>query len=134
MSRLAAVVVAAIIVMAAWYLGRPEPHAAPPPSPSVAGWEDLGECAGTYSFDGKLFLELRSNGQAEISGDGTKAGRWVLRDNLYRITFAEETITYSKIEVDDIVCMLIKGDARSADLHTSWFKRLPAEPVRDEYD
>ena len=128
----AIVLIAAAALMAVGYLASGKRSASAPPVDRVSGYDELGECSATTSFDGRHWLALYSDGKAELTGmssDETKAGRWELRGKLYRVTFAGRTAFYSRMEVDDLACFLVKSDATAADLPSSWFAIPPQRPA-----
>lgn len=118
--------VAAVVLMAAGYLFSDKRSTSAPQvfEDRVAGYEELGECSATTSFDDRSVMGLHSDGHAEVSGDaGTKVGRWSFSDGRYRVTVAGETTIYTRVEVDPVACILVKGDRTAADLTASWFAR-----------
>lgn len=124
-------IVAAILLMAAAsYLSDKRSASAPQViADSVPGHAALGECVATLSFDDRSTLELRDDGHAEVSGDAPKVGRWSFSDGLYQVTFGGETTAYTRVEVESVACMLIKGTPSAADLLGSWFASAPQPPA-----
>ena len=94
-----AIVLAAAALMAVGLVSGKRSASAPPVD-RVSGYDELGECSATTSFDGRHWLALYSDGKAELTGmssDETKAGRWELRGNLYRVTLAGRTALFESL-------------------------------------
>lgn len=99
--------------------------------PPASGWEELGLCSNTLSFDQHKGLELAGDGVATMAdysadedGHLLRHGEWRYDAGAkkYSITLDGETNDYSLVSPDHIgTCMLIKGDIAAADLIASWF-------------
>lgn len=128
----------AVLIYVSIMIGRPEP-------PLVPGWEDLGRCIFTMSFDGMKELALSDNHQAvlydlskkEYWESPTIEGTWSFDETTHRYALALNDVvtTYSVVAPrsavtsdETVACVLVKGDLGAADMRASWFS-----PVIDDH-
>jgi hypothetical protein len=119
---------------------------APPPSPTIPGWDDLASCAFLTSLDNKNNLTLTEERGVElvksaVDEDGAETesklqGRWSYDpgSKRYSITLEGDTATYTLVSRGEpATCILVKGDLGAADLHASWFS-FPSNDDVPDYD
>jgi hypothetical protein len=113
---------------------------AEPPDP---GWEDLGHCFFTMSFDGTKGLSLSYTRQATLYDYAKMVGRkevtvegtWTFDEaaKRYAVTLDGAVTTYSVVAPEQTaVCILVKGDLGAADLRASWFSPVHFDDDGDD--
>ena len=104
----------------------------PPPVARAAridapGFEALGSCTDTVSVEGNKKLSLSEDGRAAVSGSDeaeTIKGNWRFSGAAYNVTFPGISATYKLVTVENVMCMLVKGEMGNANLHESWVASL----------
>jgi hypothetical protein len=110
-------------------------------APLVPGWEGLGRCTFTISFDGTKEFALSYNHQAVLydhskkknAGYPTIKGTWSFDEmtHRYSVMLNDVVTTYSVVAPEQTVaCLLVQGDLGAVDMRTSWFSPV----IDDDYN
>jgi hypothetical protein len=130
-----ALLLGGVVTVAIFYLTFSNQQTEPEETTPPAGWEELAACAAMKSIDENRQMELRADGtvvltdlsparEGETDQRKPTTTRWDYDSDSqrYSVVIGEKKEVYSLVKMrSPALCILLKGDAASADLNGSWF-------------